>query len=259
MNGNKLRQICYAIIFFALTFCILAYSELSLSYAALGLRLWFDKMVPALFPFMIISGIMIRLNLTEIFVSVIYPPVRQMFHITRNVCYCLLIGFLCGFPMGAKTAADLYSFRKISRWEARYLLCFVNNIGPVYFLGFVLPLLHRKMILPYLTGMYLIPLLYGLFLRYTFFRDKLPASEEAARRYNILKAADFKSVIGGLVEQLNTDLNAPDQLMDDLMLDKADIHDVMAAINKSEIQLNMASTALGKVIQTYEKIMQISI
>ncbi len=73
------------------------------------------------------------------------------------------------------------------------------------------------------------------------------------------ETADFKSVMGGLVEQLNTDLNAPDQLVEDLMLDKADIHDVMAAIQKSEIQLNMATTALGKVIQTYEKIMQISI
>lgn len=73
------------------------------------------------------------------------------------------------------------------------------------------------------------------------------------------ETADFKSVMGGLVEQLNADLNAPDQLVEDMMLDKADIHDVMAAIQKSEIQMNIATTALGKVIQTYEKIMQISI
>ncbi|MCD8024761.1 MAG: flagellar hook-basal body complex protein FliE [Candidatus Gastranaerophilales bacterium] len=73
------------------------------------------------------------------------------------------------------------------------------------------------------------------------------------------ETADFKTVMGGLVEQLNTDLNAPDQLMQDLMLDKADIHDVMAAMEKSEIQLSIATTALGNVIQTYEKVMQISI
>lgn len=70
---------------------------------------------------------------------------------------------------------------------------------------------------------------------------------------------DFKDVMSGLVENLNTTLNAPDQLVEDLMLDKADIHDVVAAMQKSEIQLNIATTALGKVIQTYEKIMQISI
>ena len=73
------------------------------------------------------------------------------------------------------------------------------------------------------------------------------------------ESPNFKEVMGGLVEQLNTDLNAPDQLVQDLMMDKADIHDVMAAMQKSEIQLNIATTALGKVIQSYEKIMQISI
>lgn len=73
------------------------------------------------------------------------------------------------------------------------------------------------------------------------------------------ETANFKNVMGGLVEQLNADLNAPDQLVEDMMLDKADIHDVMAAMQKSQIQLNIATTALGKVIQTYEKIMQISI
>lgn len=73
------------------------------------------------------------------------------------------------------------------------------------------------------------------------------------------ETADFKTVMGGLVEQLNTDLNAPDKLVGDLMMDKADIHDVMAAMQKSQIQLNIATTALGKVIQTYEKVMQINI
>lgn len=73
------------------------------------------------------------------------------------------------------------------------------------------------------------------------------------------ETVDFKDVMGGMVEQLNKDMNAPEQLVEDLMLDKADIHDVMTAMQKSQIQVNVATTALGKVIQTYEKIMQISI
>lgn len=73
------------------------------------------------------------------------------------------------------------------------------------------------------------------------------------------ETADFKAVFSGLVENLNKDLNAPDELTKDAMLGKADIHDVMASIANSEIQLNIATTALTKVIQTYEKIMQIQI
>lgn len=73
------------------------------------------------------------------------------------------------------------------------------------------------------------------------------------------ETTDFKSVFSGLVENLNKDLNAPDQLTKDALVGKADVHDVMAAISKSEIQANIATTAVGKVIQTYEKIMQITI
>jgi|GluameStandDraft_1065615.scaffolds.fasta_scaffold05818_3 flagellar hook-basal body complex protein FliE len=73
------------------------------------------------------------------------------------------------------------------------------------------------------------------------------------------ETTDFKSVFSGLVENLNQELNAPDEITKDALAGKADVHDVMAAIAKSEIQMNIATTTIGKVLQTYEKIMQIQI
>lgn len=164
-------KILYTLFFLLLTICILTHSQISLYYAFTGLELWYTKMIPALLPFMIISGIMVRLHLTESFSTVLYPIVRPLFRVSKNVCYAMIMGFLCGFPMGAKTVYDLYSRQMISKREAEYLLAFCNNIGPVYFCSFVLPLLHRRLVLPYVLGMYGVPLLYGLFLRYSFFRD----------------------------------------------------------------------------------------
>lgn len=167
------------ILFLILTFCILSHSPLSLAYASLGLELWLNKMVPSLLPFMILSGIMVRLNLTEKLAGAVYPVIGPVYRVRRNVVYCMALGFLCGFPMGAKVTADLYERDMLSRREAEYLLAFCNNIGPVYFCSFVLPLLGRRLVLPYLFGMYGIPLLYGLALRRTAFRDLgLPVSPE---------------------------------------------------------------------------------
>lgn len=73
--------------------------------------------------------------------------------------------------MGARVAAQLYQSGRISRKEARFLLAFCNNIGPVYFCSFVLPLLGRRLILPYILGMYGTALLYGILLRRTLFRS----------------------------------------------------------------------------------------
>ena len=157
--------------FLLLTGCILTNSAQSLVYAGLGLELWFTKMIPALLPFMILSGIMVRLNLTERMSMAIYPVVGPLYKVRKNVCYCMLLGFLCGFPMGAKVTGELRERGMLTRREAQYLLAFCNNIGPVYFCSFVLPLLGRKLVLPYLFGMYGIPLLYGLCLRYTVYSD----------------------------------------------------------------------------------------
>lgn len=164
-------KILYTLLFLLFTVCILTHSQLSLAYALMGLQLWFDKMIPALLPFMILSGIMIRMNLTKIFSKVVYPLVRPLYHVSENVCYAMIMGFLCGFPMGAKTVSDLLKRGMISLREADFLLAFCNNIGPVYFCSFVLPLLGRELVLPYVFGMYGLPLLYGLTLRYTRYRD----------------------------------------------------------------------------------------
>lgn len=164
-------KVVYTLFLVIFILCILTHSDLSLYYAFMGLELWYERMIPALLPFMILSGIMIRLRLTEGFISLFYPAVRLVFRVSKNVGYAIFMGFLCGFPMGAKTVADLYSRQMITKREAEFLLAFVNNIGPVYFISFVIPLLQRTLLAPYLIGMYGIPLLYGFILRNTAFHD----------------------------------------------------------------------------------------
>lgn len=164
-------MILMILLFLLLTGCILTNSALSLSYASMGLELWFQKMVPSLLPFMILSGIMIRLNLTEKLAMSIYPVAGRIYRVRKNVCYCMLLGFLCGFPMGARVTGELLERGQLTHREAEFLLAFCNNIGPVYFCSFVLPLLGRKLTIPYLFGMYGIPLIYGLVLSSTVYRD----------------------------------------------------------------------------------------
>ncbi len=89
------------------------------------------------------------------------------------------------------------------------------------------------------------------------------AGMPSARIGNMEEAggADFKSVMSGLVDNMNQTMNAPDNLMKDVMMgnENVDIHDVMVAMSKAEISVNMATTAVGKVIQAYDRIMQIQI
>lgn len=161
----------YTLLFLLLTFLILTQSDISLYYAFYGFTLWYSKMIPSLLPFMILSGILIRMNLSERFGGLLHPVLKHLFRCNANVSYGIIIGFLCGFPMGAKVTADLLKHQKITYEEAKFLLTFNNNIGPVYFCSFAIPLLGLEHISPYIFGMYGIPLLYGMFLRRTFYKS----------------------------------------------------------------------------------------
>lgn len=143
-------------------------------YAALGLLAWYQNMIPALLPFMILTNLIMNLNLETKILKPLYPILGTIYQVRKELVFAICLGFLCGFPMGSKILSELYKSGKISHTEAEYLLAFTNNIGPAYYICFVYPVLLQNYPLLYLLCLqYGIPLLYGLILRYTTYRKKL--------------------------------------------------------------------------------------
>lgn len=140
---------------------ILTRSGQSMAYAKQGLEIWAYSMIPALLPFMILSGIIVRMDLVENVTGFLAIPLRKLLHCSKVACYCILVGFLCGFPMGAKTIAELYAKGNLDKQESRILLAFCNNLGPAYLAGLVIPLLHIKYPLYCFSIFYGIPFIYG--------------------------------------------------------------------------------------------------
>lgn len=136
-----------------------------------GLTIWFTKMIPSLFPFMVLSGILLRTGLSFRLSKMFYPVLGPLFHLSPDCIYVIFMGFLCGFPMGANIIAESLSLKRISLREASLLLSFCNNIGPVYFISFAAALCPYYPLWITLSIMYLVPLVYGLVIRYTRYRD----------------------------------------------------------------------------------------
>lgn len=173
MNKNLLKNSGILILSLILITGMLLLPKVSLNLALAGLNLWFTKMIPTLFPFMVISGILIRMNLIKPLCAPFRSLFRFLFGVEENGIFCIFIGFLCGFPMGAKVISDLYKRGELSFAEADYLLSFCNNIGPIYFCSFVLTTLNVSHKFPYLFGMYGLPIAYSLVLRcFSFFKKR---------------------------------------------------------------------------------------
>lgn len=75
------------------------------------------------------------------------------------------------------------------------------------------------------------------------------------------QSVGFKDVMSGLASNLNEELNAPDALLKKAMSGSSDVdvHDVMTAMAKAELTISVATQITSKVIQAYDKIMQISV
>lgn len=128
----------YSMIVLTLFFCVMLLFPLPVfEGASTGLLLWFHTVLPTLFPFIIISNLLIQTD-TIIFISkLIGPFIGKVFCISHMGSFAVLAGFLCGYPMGAKITADLVKTNKISLCEGNYLLSFCNNSSPMFILSYV--------------------------------------------------------------------------------------------------------------------------
>lgn len=144
---------------------ILSKPEATFQYAYEGLYQWAAKMVPTLFPFMMISSIMVYSGADQELGRMLKHILKKIYKYSSSGLYAIFMGFFCGFPMGAKVVSDLYEQGKINQSEADTLLAFCNNIGPAYFMGIIIPILHEcgyHNTLPFVFGMYGIPAIYGI-------------------------------------------------------------------------------------------------
>ncbi len=166
-----LKTIAYLI----LILVVLTHPAQTFQYAYQGLYQWAAKMVPTLFPFMMISSIMIYSGVDNEIGNMLSFLLKHIYKYSKYGLYAIFMGFLCGFPMGAKVVSELYSNQKLSKQEAQSLLGFCNNIGPAYFLGIIFPILDEfgyKNKIPFIIGMYGIPAIYGIFLSHTYIKHK---------------------------------------------------------------------------------------
>ena len=203
----------YCIVIFSFLIGCLTHAKLSNEYAFLGLQTWFCQAIPALFPFMTLSGVIIRMGLSERFAGVFHFLLKRVYGISKSCSYVIFMGFFCGFPMGSKTIAELYKRNRLSKAESRFLLAFCNNLGPAFFFGVVLTQHKIQNPLPWLLGSYGLPLFYGFFLRKTFFRnlydqEKVVSAELSGKKVQTAISMPFSEALTASVENsMETILN----------------------------------------------------
>ena len=160
-----MKRFFFALVLFFVLLYLFSHPSEAFSAAHFGLYLWFDTLVPTLLPMMIFSNLLVQFDLVQYLVRFFAPLTARLFHLSTYGTYALLIGFLCGFPMGAKTLSDLSHNGQLSKEEASYLLPFINNVSPMFLINIVVlqTIQDTSYLIPTIFIVYGSAILYGIF------------------------------------------------------------------------------------------------
>ena len=116
---------------------LLFYADSAVAAVRQGLLLCRDTVIPALFPFMVASEILVGCGGATAIGHVLSRPVKQILGMPGAAACPVVLGALCGFPTGARTAAALYDTGVLSARQCTRLLTFINNPSSAYMISAV--------------------------------------------------------------------------------------------------------------------------
>ena len=96
-----------------------------------ALYMFLNSVFPTMFPFYVLTAILTTNPLLSK-ISKFFTPVSRFYKLPPESLTAIILGLLCGFPVGAKVTCNLYQNKLISKKEAALLASFTNNAGPVY-------------------------------------------------------------------------------------------------------------------------------
>ena len=137
LSRPKLRDgIFYTGILLLLTALVLFPKE-AVSAAQSGVQLCVNVILPSLFPFFVLSTLCVEMGLIQHLGTLLEKLMYPLFRVSGSCAGAFLLGIVGGYPVGARTAIELYQKGMCTKTEAERLLSFCNNSGPAFILGVV--------------------------------------------------------------------------------------------------------------------------
>lgn len=102
-----------------------------------GLSLAAGRALPALVPFFLASGLLVRTGFAETFGRLLARPLARLYRLPPAAASAVLLGLTGGYPVGAATAAALLEQGALSREEAARVNLFCNCASPGFCIGLV--------------------------------------------------------------------------------------------------------------------------
>lgn len=133
LNIKKNTVICFFIFMSIIIFVVNI--NTSIKSVIEGCKLCLNSIIPTLFPFSVICNLLIQYDGILLFSKILGPLFCKPLKLSKSCSFSLAASFLCGYPLGARYATDLYELKYINKTEYIRLLNIATNCGPIFIIG----------------------------------------------------------------------------------------------------------------------------
>ncbi len=102
-----------------------------------GLRICGTVLLPALFPFSVLSALALKTGFPDFAGRRLGPFAEKAFSLPGSAAAPIAIGLLGGYPLGIHALCSLYREGGLTKRQAASLSAFCNNPGPAFLIGAV--------------------------------------------------------------------------------------------------------------------------
>lgn len=167
---QKIINIFMIIILLYLLFNIITDKTLIYNTIKYSTNIWFNNLVPSLFPMFIISELLIKYNFGYYITAYLNKYLNKILGISGNNILLLILAILSGFPSSAKNIKTMYNNNEIDENEASILLTFTHFSNPIFIISTITSFLNNNITLSIII---LISHYLGNFIILLFVRKKL--------------------------------------------------------------------------------------
>lgn len=129
-GSGKLRRVCTVAALGVCCVILTVFSDTASAAVSRALSVCAERLLPSLFPYMVVSSLLVSSGAADAISRRL--PAARLFGLPGEASSAVILGLLCGFPLGAKTAAELYERGTVGKKEAEALISVSNNTGPSF-------------------------------------------------------------------------------------------------------------------------------
>lgn len=133
----KIKDYIISFLFILIFLLLIIFSNQAFTSAKKGIELFIYNVLPSIFPFLVLSNIIIQTNIVTLIDKLFSPITNRLFKLPGISSIPIILGIFSGYPIGAKIVKELYEKKLLSRNSANKLLSFTNNSGPLFIISFI--------------------------------------------------------------------------------------------------------------------------